>query len=112
MPLRRNSQYNRRAYKTGKSFSVGPTTARYLILVLLAIFSLLYLIQAAQGSSNTIELQNLQKQKTGLDQQLTTLQVNSSRLQSVQTLNQSAATQGLVPIEQNPQTITVPASDK
>ncbi|HSX42003.1 MAG TPA: hypothetical protein VLE93_01490 [Candidatus Saccharimonadales bacterium] len=109
MPLRRNNQYNRRAYKTGSRFSVGPTTARYLILILLAIFSLLYLIQAAQGSSNTIELQNLQKQKTGLDQQLTTLQVNASRLQSVQNLNQSAATQGLVPVESNPTTITVPA---
>lgn len=110
MPLRRNSQYNRRAYKTGRTFSVGPTTARYLILVLLAIFSLLYLIQAAQGSSSTIELQNLQKQKTGLDQQLTTLQVNSSRLQSVQTLNQSAAAQGLVPVEPNPATVIVPAA--
>lgn len=110
MPLRRNNQYNRRAYKTGRTFGVGPTTARYLILVLLAIFSLLYLIQAAQGSSTTIEIHNLQKQKTGLDQQLTTLQVNSSRLQSVESLNQAAQSQGLVPIEDNPQTITVPAA--
>ena len=89
--------------------SIGPTTARYLILVLLAIFSLLYLIQAAQGANSTINLQGLQKQKTSQDQEMTTLQVNASRLQSVDSLNQVASQQGLVPIENNPQTITVPA---
>lgn len=112
MPLRQKQYYNRRAYKSGSVFSVGPTTARYLILVLLAVFSLLYLIQAAQGASTTINLQDLAKKKTGLDQEMTTLQVNASRLQSLDSLNQAASTQGLVPIENNPATVTVPAPAK
>jgi len=109
MQMRHNRVTRRQAYKTGSVFSIGPTTARYLILVLLAVFSLLFLIEAAQGSDGLIELNNLQDKKGDLNQTLTTLQVNASRLQSLDTLNQSAQAQGLVPIETSPDTLTVPS---
>ena len=104
----RTTTYRRQAYKSGSVFSVGPTTARYLILILLAVFSLLFLIESAQGSSGLLQLRNLENQKTDLNKELTTLQVNASRLQSLQTLNQSATTQGLVPVSGSADTITVP----
>lgn len=107
MSLRRNPVYRRNVYKTGGVFSVGPTTVRYLVLLLLAIFSLLYLVQSAQGADKTIELRNLTDKQAGLDQELTTLEINASRWQSLQNLSGSAANQGLVPIGSNPESITV-----
>lgn len=108
MQLRHNRVYRRQVYKTGTLFSIGPTTARYLILILLAIFSLLFLIEAAQGSDGLIELRGLDKKKSELNKELTTLQVNASRLQSLPALSQSANQQGLVPVEGSLETINVP----
>lgn len=107
MYLRKKNQYRRRVYKTGGIFNVGPTTTRYAILLLLAVFSLLYLIQSAQGADKTIELRNLADRKETLDQELTTLEVNASRWQSLQNLSQSSQSQGLVPIGGTPESITV-----
>lgn len=108
MQLRSRQTYRRStAYKSGSVFSIGPTTVRYLILMLLAVFSVLFLIEAAQGSDGVLELRRLEDKKKDLNQELTTLQVNASRLQSVQALTNSAAAQGLVPVEKSLETITV-----
>lgn len=88
--------YNRRAYKSGWLFRVGPTTARYLILILLAVFSLLYLVQSAQGADKVRELRNLENHSKKLDEELSTLEINASRWQSLQNLNQYAAKEGMV----------------
>lgn len=109
MPLKRNHTYRRQAYKTGSTFSVGPTAARYLIIILLAAFSLMYIIQSAQGSDALVQLQNLESSQTNLNQEMTTLQVNATRLQSLQTLNQTAGKDGLVPIDGSVDSVTVPA---
>lgn len=103
----RNRSYRRQVYKTGSVFSVGPTTARYAILLFLAVFSLLFLIEAAQGSDSLIELRALEQKKTELNKELTTLQVNASRLQSLQKLSQSASEQGLVATDSNLETISI-----
>ena len=98
MHLRQNRVQRRRAYKSGSVFKVGPTTARYAILAMLAVFSLLYLIQSAQGADSTIELRKLKTQKDTLDKELSTLKINDSRIRSLQNLEQSANEQGLVSI--------------
>lgn len=107
MQLRQPITHRRQVYKTGRAFSVGPTAARYLILMLLAVFSLLFLIEAAQGSDGLIELRGLEKNKEELNKELTTLQVNASRLQSLQTLRDSATAQGLVPVEGSLETVDI-----
>jgi hypothetical protein len=107
MPLRQQRLRRQQAYKSGSVFSVGPTTARYLILTLLAVFSLMYLIQSAQGSDSIIELRNLEQQKSELGKELTTLKVNDSRIRSLQNLQNSANEQGLVPIDGSAESITV-----
>jgi len=107
MQLRKNRTYRRQVYKTGNSFSVGPTTVRYLTLLLLAVFSLLYLVQSAQGSSKALEIRNLDEKRGDLDKELSTLEVNASRWQSLNNLNQSAAKQQLVPTDGTVETITL-----
>jgi len=91
----------RQAYKTGGVFRIGPTTARYVVLSLLAVFSLFYLIQTAQGADSAIQLREIKTDKDGLDKELSTLKINASRIRSLQNLEESATQQGLVPIEDN-----------
>jgi hypothetical protein len=111
MQLRKNRTYRKQVYKTGRLVGVGPTTVKYLILLLLASLSLLYLVQSAQGADKAIELRNLEDQKAKLDTDLTSLEVNASRWQSLQNLSQSATTQGLVSIGDSASALQ-PASPK
>ncbi|MEX0594632.1 MAG: hypothetical protein WD157_00845 [Patescibacteria group bacterium] len=90
MQLRQSQIQRRQAYKSGSVFRIGPTTARYAVLALLAVFSLFYLIQSAQGADSAIELRKLKNQKDTLDQELSTLKINDSRIRSLQNLESSA----------------------
>lgn len=105
MQIRRQRNVRRQAYQSGSSFSVGPTTIRYIILLILAVFSLMYLIQSAQGADKIVELRGLEKQKTQLNKDFSTLQVNASRLQSLQNLQDSANKEGLTPLPNTVPTI-------
>lgn len=107
MNLRRTRIYRKQIYKTGSVFNVGPTTARYLVLLLLAVFSLLYLVQSAQGSDKAIRLRNEESKQKELQQELTSLEVQNSRLQSLQNLSQTAIQQGLIPVTEVPGTIEI-----
>ena len=112
MYLRENRIGRRNAYKSGSLFRVGPTTARYMVLALLAVFSLFYLIQSAQGADAALELRQLKNEKESLDKELSTLKINDSRIRSLGTLEQSANSQGLVPVGSAVETITIePASN-
>lgn len=107
MQLRQNRITRRQAYKSGTVFRIGPTTARYAVLALLAVFSLFYLIQSAQGADAAIELRDLKTKKDTLDKELSTLKINDSRLRSLQNLEASAGSQGLVPIGSNTEVINL-----
>lgn len=96
--LRKNRVYRRQIYRTGSSFRLGPTAVRYLIMILVAVFSLLYFFQSAQAGDRTIELRRLEEEQQSLDKELNTLQMNASRLQSLKSLNEAATAQGLVPV--------------
>ncbi len=109
MQLRQSRIYRRQIYKTGSIFSVGPTTARYLILLLLGVFSLLFLVQATQGAQSSANIRAEDKLQDDQGKELTTLEIQSSRLQSLQNLNQFAQDQALVPVG-TPETITLPVS--
>lgn len=104
------NQHRRQVYKTGSSLSIGPTAARYLIIILIAVFSVMYLVQSTQGATQIVELRNLEKKSDELKKETSTLEVNVSRLKSLQTLNDTATSQGLVPIQGQPDTITIPSS--
>lgn len=102
-----NRIQRRTVYKSGTVFSVGPTAARYLILVVLAVLSLLYLVQSAQGSDRAIGLRDTQKSITETERVFDTLVIQERRTRSLQTLSQSATTQGLVPATENQEVLNV-----
>ncbi len=97
----------RKVYKSGTVFSVGPAATRYLVLVILAVLSLLYLVQAAQGSDRAIELRNTQKSITEAERVFDTLVIQERRTRSLQTLSESATKQGLTPTVGAPETLEV-----
>ena len=99
--------YRRRYYKTGRAFSVGPLAARYLTLILLAIFSLMFLVQSTQAANYTFGKHQLEVEQKGLKQELTTLEANASRWQSIKTLTDSATAGGLVPVGADIGSLTV-----
>lgn len=90
--------YRRRYYKTGRLFRVGPLAARYLTLILLAIFSLMFLVQSTQAANYTFQKHQLDLEKKSLEQELTTLEANASRWQSIKSLIEAANSQGLAPV--------------
>ncbi|MBI4948493.1 hypothetical protein HY844_03010 [Candidatus Berkelbacteria bacterium] len=106
MQFQRN-QYRRGIYKSGSVFSIGPTTARYVIILFIGLFTLMYLIEAAQGSDKKIEINVIENQKIELNKELKTLELNASRLQSTTRLSESATKQGLVSVGDTLETITV-----
>lgn len=105
MPLRQTRLYRKQVYKTGTIFSIGPTAARYLILLLLGVFSLLFLVQSTQGAQVSVDIRNEDSKQADQRQELSTLEINATRIQSLPNLNQAAAANGLVPIG-NPETLT------
>lgn len=107
MQLRQQRLQRRQAYKSGQIFKIGPTTARYVVLSLLAVFSLFYLIQSAQGADSAIELRQIKTEKDSLDKELSTLKINDSRIRSLQNLEKSADQQGLVPTGSDTEVITL-----
>lgn len=94
----RQPRQRRQAYKSGTVFKVGPATVRYSIIGLVAVLSVFYLIQVAQGSDLGIELRDLRNQKDSLNKELSTIKINESRILSLQKLEESASLQGLVPV--------------
>lgn len=97
----------RTVYKSGTVFSVGPTAARYLVLVVLAVLSLLYLVQSAQGSDRALELRDTQKSVTEAERVFDTLVIQERRIRSLQTLSETATKQGLVPATGNQEVLEV-----
>jgi hypothetical protein len=98
----------RRVYKSGTLFSIGPSAARYLVLVVLAVLSLLYLVQSAQGSDTAIQLRDTQRKISETDRAFDTLVVQERRTRSLQNLSDTAAKEGLTPIGSSLETLTVP----
>lgn len=109
MPLQHNRIHRRQVYKTGSIFRVGPTTARYLILLLLGVFSLLFLVQSTQGAQTSADIRSQDGLQASQRQEMATLEVQKSRLDSLPVLNQTAQNEGLVPIG-NPDSVTATPS--
>lgn len=103
------NRYRRQVVKTGTVVNIGPTAARYLIIVLIAVFSLLYLVQSTQGATKIVELRGVEKKRDELTKEISTLEINVGRLKSIQKLNETATSTGLVPVPNETETVTLPA---
>jgi len=112
MAFRRTTYQRRQVMKTGRVFQLGPTATKYLLLVLVAVFSMFFLAQSSQSANKTVEIRALESKKADSDKQYGALEVEASRQQSLQNLSTHATTLQMVPTDKNPAVVEVtPSAD-
>jgi hypothetical protein len=87
-----NRQY-RPQFKLGK-FSLG-----FIILLLLFSLSLLYLSQSNKMAVKGYDIAGLEKEKEALMEERERLEIESSRLQSIQQIESGLKESGMVPVK-------------
>lgn len=100
--------HKRTAYKTARgSLKLGPVMAKSFMLFAIAAFTMLFLVQTSEGSNTYSSIRSLERQKEELQKEYSSLEVNATRLKSLQTLEESGEKLGLVPVESTSGSIEV-----
>ncbi|MEI8060682.1 MAG: hypothetical protein WCG99_00075 [Candidatus Berkelbacteria bacterium] len=73
----------------GRKVFIGPKAARFIAIIIFGALGLLYLTQSTQGADRSYKLRDLSSQKTALTEQRDRLQVESSRLESLNEIDKS-----------------------
>ena len=73
----------------GRKFFVGPKTTRFIAIVIFSAMGLLYLTQSTQGADRSYKVRDLSAQKSQLSEQRDRLQVEVSRLESLNEIDKS-----------------------
>lgn len=73
----------------GRKISIGPKAMRFVAVVVFAALGILYLTQSTQGADRSYKIRSLTAEKTGLSEQRDRLQIESSRLESLNQIDQS-----------------------
>lgn len=71
----------------------GQVSLRFMMIGILAAVALLYMAQSTQSAARTYQLHSLEQQQKDLQDQNDRLQVESVRLQSLQSLQKDFSTQ-------------------
>ena len=72
-----------------RKFFVGPKTTRFIAIVIFSAMGLLYLTQSTQGADRSYKVRDLSAQKSQLSEQRDRLQVEASRLESLNEIDKS-----------------------
>lgn len=70
-----------------KTVSVGPLTLRFITLVIVAVLCVLYLAQSTQGAAKNYKVWELEQRKVELEKENERLQVDATRLQTLQNID-------------------------
>ncbi len=77
----------------------GFLSARFVGILLLAVFALLYVAQESQGATRNVEAQSYKSEVNTLIEKQQQLEIDALRLKSIDGLSQSAPQLGLEPVE-------------
>lgn len=105
-----SNNYKRKVYKTGRVYGVGPLAVRYLVIILIAIFSLFYLTQQTEGASKRVEARGQDKTINNLNQDYSALEVNASRAQALSNLNTYVGGTKLAPVDKVDTSLITPTA--
>jgi cell division protein FtsL len=86
-----------RRHSIGRVMSLGPSTAKIIGVVLLAMVALFYLAQTTQGATRSYTVQDLETKKQEIQAAKDDLQLEAVRLNSLQTIKTKAEEMGLEP---------------
>lgn len=73
----------------GRRISIGPKAIRFVAVMIFAALGILYLTQSTQGADRSYKIRDLTAQKTGLSEQRDRLQIEASRLESLNQIDQT-----------------------
>lgn len=86
-----------RTYKT--HFRLGKFGFIFLVLALILVGGLLYLSQSNKLAVRGYDIASLEKQKDDLTAEKEQLEIDASRLQSIQQIEQGLKNSGMVPVK-------------
>lgn len=82
-----------------KSFRLGNVALGFVMLALVGTLSLLYLSQSNKMALKGYDIAGLEKQRAELVAERERLEIESSRLQSIQEIQQGLDKSGMVPVK-------------
>lgn len=89
------SAVNRRKRTLKKQpVSMGPGALRFITIFILAILTIIYLIQSTKGSTKQMEITNIQDKTETLKSQRQDIGLEAVRLKSLQNLNKNPEAAG------------------
>ena len=88
-----------RSRKSGRSSRVGTASVRFVGFMLLAILGLLYIAQTSQGATKRVEVNELRNQSDALVQEQKYFELEATRLQSLDTIDQAVGALQLEPVQ-------------
>jgi len=83
----------------GQKFFIGPKASRLIAVVIFGALGLLYMTQSTQGADRSYKYRELTGQKTELQDQHDRLQIEASRLESLNEIDKSVNPQPIPPAQ-------------
>ena len=90
----------KRASTLSNSFKIGPTSIKFVTVVIVALVTLFYLAQVQLEGSKRHDVSELKKQAEELQKETKRLETSVVQLRSIQAIKKEAETLNMVPINQ------------
>ncbi len=97
-----NSNSNKSGFRDrtiGHDIKIGPLSIQFIVIIILAAMGLLYLAQSTQGATKNYKLQELAEQKEQELLEKQRLEVEATRLKSLNNIKDKASDFNLVSAE-------------
>jgi C-terminal processing protease CtpA/Prc len=88
-----------------QSVSLGPVTLKFLTITVLALLTLVYLIQSTKGSTKQIHISRLEDKKEMLQTEREEIELESVRLKSLQQIKAATDMAGFEAVK-NPENLS------
>lgn len=77
----------------------GPVSLKFITIAILAVLSLLYLVQANSSATKGYSLKALEEERTKLEAQNERLEVEAARQKSLKEIKNKTQNSGMVPVD-------------
>jgi hypothetical protein len=79
----------------GRNVLVGPTTIKFVTIIIIAVLSVVYLSQSTAGASRSLKIRDIEGTKTNLLLEKERLETEQTRLKSLQSIDSNVDKAGV-----------------
>jgi hypothetical protein len=97
---KRGNELGERKRNLTRRVTLGPNSVKFLVLFILAAFSLFYLSQSSQSATRNYVVSDLEQQKKDTGAQLDRLEVEANRLKALSLIQGKANEKGMEQVQQ------------